>query len=41
MGDLWSQLQSKEQGFNNREFKWKQGSQKVRWFSCAELVYRE
>ncbi|MFA6051286.1 MAG: nitrogen fixation negative regulator NifL [Methylobacter sp.] len=36
MGDLWSELQSKEQGFNNREFKVEsKGSQKVRWFSCA------
>jgi len=36
MGDLWSQLQSKEQGFNNREFKIEsKGSQKIRWFSCA------
>ena len=36
MGDLWSQLQSKEQGFNNREFKIEsKGSQRTRWFSCA------
>ncbi|MGZ5045402.1 MAG: nitrogen fixation negative regulator NifL [Methylobacter sp.] len=36
MGDLWSQLQSKEQGFNNREFKVEsKGSHKTRWFSCA------
>ncbi len=36
MGDLWTQLQSKEQGFNNREFKIEsKGSQKIRWFSCA------
>jgi len=36
MGDLWSQLQSKEQGFNNREFKIdSKGSQRTRWFSCA------
>jgi nitrogen fixation negative regulator NifL len=36
MGDLWSQLQSKEQGFNNREFKVEsKGSQRTRWFSCA------
>jgi nitrogen fixation negative regulator NifL len=36
MGDLWSQLQSKEQGFNNREFRIEsKGSQKNRWFSCA------
>jgi nitrogen fixation negative regulator NifL len=36
MGDLWSQLQSREQGFNNREFKIEsKGSHKNRWFSCA------
>ena len=36
MGDLWSQLQSKDQGFNNREFRVEsKGSQKTRWFSCA------
>ncbi|MDO9268079.1 MAG: nitrogen fixation negative regulator NifL [Methylobacter sp.] len=36
MGDLWSQLQSREQGFNNREFKVEsKGSQRTRWFSCA------
>ena len=36
MGDLWSQLQSKEQGFNNREFKIEsKGGQRARWFSCA------
>ncbi|MGZ8183780.1 MAG: nitrogen fixation negative regulator NifL [Methylobacter sp.] len=36
MGDLWSQLQSKEQGFNHREFKVEsKGSQSPRWFSCA------
>jgi nitrogen fixation negative regulator NifL len=36
MGDLWSQLQSKEQGFNNREFKVdSKSSHKNHWFSCA------
>ncbi|HEY8036363.1 MAG TPA: nitrogen fixation negative regulator NifL [Methylobacter sp.] len=36
MGDLWPQLQSKEQGFNHREFKVEsKGSHKTRWFSCA------
>ncbi len=36
MGELWSQLQSKEQGFNHREFRVEsKGSQKIRWFSCA------
>ena len=36
MGDLWLQLQSKEQGFNNREFKIEsKGGQRARWFSCA------
>ncbi len=36
MGDLWSQLQSKQQGFNNREFKIEsKDSLRTRWFSCA------
>ena len=36
MGDLWAQLQSKEQGFNHREFRVEsKGNQRVRWFSCA------
>jgi len=36
MGDLWSQLQSKQQGFNNREFKVEsKDSHRTRWFSCA------
>ena len=36
MGGLWSELQSKEQGFNNREFKIEsKGGQRARWFSCA------
>jgi nitrogen fixation negative regulator NifL len=36
MGDLWSQLKDKEQGFNNREFKIEsKGNHKIRWFSCA------
>ena len=36
MGELWSELQSKEQGFNNREFKIEsKGGQRARWFSCA------
>jgi nitrogen fixation negative regulator NifL len=36
MGVLWSQLQSREQGFNNREFKIEsKGGQRARWFSCA------
>jgi len=36
MGDLWSQLKNKEQGFNNREFKIEsKGGHKIRWFSCA------
>jgi len=36
MGDLWSQLKSKQQGFNNREFKIEsKGRLKTRWFSCA------
>ncbi|NOS88914.1 MAG: nitrogen fixation negative regulator NifL [Methylococcaceae bacterium] len=36
MGDLWQQIQSQEQGFNNREFKIEgKGTRKTRWFSCA------
>lgn len=35
MGVLWQELQEKEQGFSNREFKVEtKGGQKVRWFSC-------
>ncbi|MDD2801007.1 MAG: nitrogen fixation negative regulator NifL [Methylococcales bacterium] len=36
MGDLWSQLQTNEQGFSNREFRIEgKGSRRSRWFSCA------
>jgi nitrogen fixation negative regulator NifL len=36
MGELWSELQSKEQGFINREFKIEsKRGQRARWFSCA------
>jgi hypothetical protein len=36
MGDLWSQLQGNEQGFNNREFRIEgKGNRRDRWFSCA------
>lgn len=36
MGDLWTQLQNNEQGFNNREFKIEsKGNRISRWFSCA------
>ncbi|MGZ4977024.1 MAG: nitrogen fixation negative regulator NifL [Methylobacter sp.] len=36
MGDLWSELQNKEQGFNNREFKVEsKDNLRTRWFSCA------
>jgi nitrogen fixation negative regulator NifL len=36
MGDLWTELQSNEQGFNNREFRVEgKGSRRTRWFSCA------
>ncbi len=36
MGDLWTQLQSNEQGFNNREFRVDgKGHGRTRWFSCA------
>ncbi|MDD5579160.1 MAG: nitrogen fixation negative regulator NifL [Methylobacter sp.] len=42
MGDLWSQLQSNEQGFNNREFKVEgKGHQRPRWFSCAGNWFME
>lgn len=42
IGDLWSQLQSKEQGFNNREFKVEnKRNQKTRWFSCAGNWFME
>ena len=36
MGHLWQQTQSKEQGFNNREFRIEgKGNRGTRWFSCA------
>ncbi|NOT10254.1 MAG: nitrogen fixation negative regulator NifL [Methylococcaceae bacterium] len=36
MGDAWTELQKKEQGFNHREFKIEsKGGQRARWFSCA------
>ena len=36
MGDLWTELQAKEQGFNNREYKVEtKGGQHTLWFSCA------
>ena len=36
MGDVWAQLQNREQGFNNREFRVETRSYHgVRWFSCA------
>jgi nitrogen fixation negative regulator NifL len=42
MGELWSELQSKEQGFNNREFKIEsKGGQRARWFSCAGNWFME
>lgn len=42
MGDLWSELQSKEQGFNHREFKIEtKGGQRARWFSCAGNWFME
>ncbi|MDD2722555.1 MAG: nitrogen fixation negative regulator NifL [Methylovulum sp.] len=42
MGELWGQLQSKEQGFNNREFRVEgKGSRRARWFSCAGNWFKE
>jgi nitrogen fixation negative regulator NifL len=42
MGELWSELESKEQGFNNREFKIEsKGGQRARWFSCAGNWFME
>jgi nitrogen fixation negative regulator NifL len=42
MGELWSELQSKEQGFNNREFKIEsKGGHRARWFSCAGNWFME
>jgi nitrogen fixation negative regulator NifL len=36
MGGLWPELQKKQQGFNNREFRIEtKDSQRPRWFSCA------
>jgi nitrogen fixation negative regulator NifL len=42
MGDLWQQIQSNEQGFNNREFRIEgKGSRRPRWFSCAGNWFME
>lgn len=42
MGDLWSQLQHNEQGFNNREFRIEgKGNRRSRWFSCAGNWFME
>ncbi len=42
MGDLWTELKSKEQGFTNREFKIEsKGRQRARWFSCAGNWFME
>ena len=42
MGELWTQLQSKEQGFNNREFRVEgKGNRRARWFSCAGNWFKE
>lgn len=36
MGDLWTELQSNEQGFHNREFRVDgKGHRRDQWFSCA------
>jgi nitrogen fixation negative regulator NifL len=42
MGDLWQQIQSNEQGFNNREFRIEgKGNRRPRWFSCAGNWFME
>ncbi|MGZ8918906.1 MAG: nitrogen fixation negative regulator NifL [Methylobacter sp.] len=42
MGGLWSELQTNEQGFNNREFRIEsKGNRRTRWFSCAGNWFRE
>ncbi|MDP2901566.1 MAG: nitrogen fixation negative regulator NifL [Methylovulum sp.] len=42
MGGLWTQLQSKEQGFNHREFRVEgKGGRRARWFSCAGNWFKE
>lgn len=42
MGDLWTQLQSHEQGFNNREFRIEgKTGRRARWFSCAGNWFKE
>jgi nitrogen fixation negative regulator NifL len=42
MGDLWSELQSKDQGFNHREFRVEtKRNQKIKWFSCAGNWFKE
>jgi len=42
MGDLWTQLQTHEQGFNNREFRIEgKAGRRARWFSCAGNWFKE
>ncbi len=40
MGDLWSELQSKDQGFNHREFR-VETKRNFKWFSCAGNWFKE
>ncbi len=42
MGDEWDELQSHEQGFNNREFRVEgKAGRRARWFSCAGNWFNE
>ncbi len=42
MGEEWAQLQSHEQGFNNREFRIEgKPGRRARWFSCAGNWFKE
>ncbi len=42
LGELWTQLQINEQGFNNREFRVEgKGNRRTRWFSCAGNWFME
>lgn len=42
MGDLWTQLQQQEQGFNNREYRVEgKAGRRARWFSCAGNWFKE
>ncbi|MFZ2450530.1 MAG: nitrogen fixation negative regulator NifL [Methylovulum miyakonense] len=42
MGGLWMELQTNEQGFNNREFRIEgKAGRRARWFSCAGNWFKE